>query len=166
MEEERRLMYVAITRAMKRLYLTRAKSRYLYGERQLTAQSRFLGELAPKLGIKPPAPRQPYREKSRYDDGYYADDVVSSSYSSTDSGTSNYARSFVRKPVYAKQQAASSQKDFSRFKPGKHVKHAKFGIGMIIDVKESSGKLIADVGFKGLGVKSFSVALAPMEVID
>lgn len=166
MEEERRLMYVAITRAMKRLYLTRAKSRYLYGERQLTAQSRFLGELAPKLGIKPPAPKQPYREKSRYDDGYYADDVVSSSYSSTDSGTSNYARSFVRKPVYAKQQAASSQKDFSRFKPGKHVKHAKFGIGTIIDVKESSGKLIADVGFKGLGVKSFSVALAPMDVID
>lgn len=52
MEEERRLMYVAITRAEKKLYLTRARSRYLYGNRQFTAQSTFLNELAPKLGLK------------------------------------------------------------------------------------------------------------------
>ena len=51
MEEERRLMYVAITRAMKRIYLTRSKSRYLYGKREPTARSRFLKELSPVLDL-------------------------------------------------------------------------------------------------------------------
>ena len=46
MEEERRLMYVAITRAKQRLYMTRSKSRYLYGRREPTARSRFLKELS------------------------------------------------------------------------------------------------------------------------
>ena len=51
MEEERRLMYVAITRAKERLYLTRSKSRYLYGKREPTARSRFLKELASEIEL-------------------------------------------------------------------------------------------------------------------
>ena len=51
MEEERRLMYVAITRAMKRIYLTRSKSRYLYGKREPTVRSRFLKELSSLLEL-------------------------------------------------------------------------------------------------------------------
>ena len=51
LEEERRLMYVAITRARKKLYLTRSKSRYLYGHRDRTLASRFIGEMASQLGI-------------------------------------------------------------------------------------------------------------------
>ncbi len=50
-EEERRLMYVAITRARKRLWITRSRSRYLYGSRQPTRPSRFLLELKDDLGI-------------------------------------------------------------------------------------------------------------------
>lgn len=46
LEEERRIMYVAVTRAKERLYLTRSKSRFLYGKRESTARSRFLKELA------------------------------------------------------------------------------------------------------------------------
>lgn len=52
LEEERRLMYVAITRAQKELYLTRSCSRYLYGHREVTKPSRFVMELAEELGIK------------------------------------------------------------------------------------------------------------------
>ena len=51
MEEERRLMYVALTRAMKRIYLTRSKSRYLYGKREPTMRSRFLKELSSLLDL-------------------------------------------------------------------------------------------------------------------
>ncbi len=60
MEEERRLMYVAITRAKERLYMTRSKSRYLYGKREPTARSRFLKELSSELELPAevrPAPR-------------------------------------------------------------------------------------------------------------
>jgi DNA helicase-2/ATP-dependent DNA helicase PcrA len=51
MEEERRLMYVAITRAKKRLFLTRARSRYLYGSRRQTVQSEFVDDMSDVLGI-------------------------------------------------------------------------------------------------------------------
>ena len=52
LEEERRLMYVAITRARERLYLTRARSRFLYGSRKETCQSEFLDDICLALGIK------------------------------------------------------------------------------------------------------------------
>ncbi len=51
LEEERRLMYVAITRAKEKLFLTRSRSRYLYGHRELTARSRFLEELSSELSL-------------------------------------------------------------------------------------------------------------------
>ena len=64
MEEERRLMYVAITRAQERLYLTRSKSRYLYGKREPTSRSRFLKELAKELEL----PQEVRRPSFDYDD--------------------------------------------------------------------------------------------------
>lgn len=51
LEEERRLMYVAITRAKERLWLTRSKSRFLYGRREPTMRSQFVDELKEELGI-------------------------------------------------------------------------------------------------------------------
>ena len=67
MEEERRLMYVAITRAQERLYLTRSKSRYLYGRREPTARSRFLKELAAEIEL-PKETRPMARGYSDWDD--------------------------------------------------------------------------------------------------
>ncbi|MBQ5927395.1 MAG: ATP-binding domain-containing protein, partial [Clostridia bacterium] len=67
MEEERRLMYVAITRAKERLYLTRSKSRYLYGKREPTMRSRFLKELSSELPL-------PSERRASDFDGFYADD--------------------------------------------------------------------------------------------
>ncbi len=51
LEEERRLLYVAITRARERLFLTRSRSRYLYGLRQPTVRSEFIDEIGEELGI-------------------------------------------------------------------------------------------------------------------
>ncbi len=64
MEEERRLMYVAITRAKERLYLTRSKSRYLYGKREPTSRSRFLKELSPVIEL----PKEERRASYGYSD--------------------------------------------------------------------------------------------------
>lgn len=64
LEEERRLMYVAITRARERLYFTRSKSRYLYGKREPTARSRFLTELGSVLEL----PKEMPRARFGYDD--------------------------------------------------------------------------------------------------
>lgn len=59
MEEERRLMYVAITRAKERICFTRSKSRYLYGKREPTMRSRFLKELAGELDLPKETRRTP-----------------------------------------------------------------------------------------------------------
>ncbi len=60
MEEERRLMYVAITRAKERLYFTRSKSRYLYGKREPTMRSRFLKELSSVVELPKETPKKSY----------------------------------------------------------------------------------------------------------
>ena len=70
LEEERRLAYVAITRAQERLYLTRSKSRYLYGKREPTMRSRFLKELASEIDLPREAPRLSYG----YGEEGYGDD--------------------------------------------------------------------------------------------
>ena len=69
LEEERRLMYVAITRAQERLFLTRSKSRYLYGKREPTARSRFLKELSSELELPKEERRLPYGYGGAYDGG-------------------------------------------------------------------------------------------------
>lgn len=71
LEEERRLMYVAITRAQERLYLTRSKSRYLYGKREPTARSRFLKELAGVVELPKEERRPAYGYDSTYGGGRY-----------------------------------------------------------------------------------------------
>ncbi len=60
MEEERRLMYVAVTRAKEGIHFTRSKSRYLYGKREPTARSRFLKELASQVELPKETPRPRY----------------------------------------------------------------------------------------------------------
>ncbi|MDE7083629.1 MAG: UvrD-helicase domain-containing protein, partial [Clostridia bacterium] len=82
MEEERRLMYVAVTRAKKQLWLTRSKSRYLYGHREMTAPSPFIKEMSGK--IKSNESESSYSRRSAYG-GYgsgYGNYGQRSSYSS------------------------------------------------------------------------------------
>ncbi len=75
MEEERRLMYVAITRAKERLYLTRSKSRYLYGKREPTMRSRFLKELAKEVELPKEERRPTYGYSDWTDPESYGNDA-------------------------------------------------------------------------------------------
>lgn len=152
-EEERRLMYVAITRAKEKLYLTRSKSRFLYGHRQISMPSKFINELAPVLGIKPQA-RPVYNEYS-YRSKYYDDD---SGYQSDiqPSLNSGFKPSFGS-PFKTVQNAPKS------YQVGMKVMHKKFGIGMIIAIKNGGATL--NVAFDGQGIKELSASLAPLEII-
>ncbi len=70
MEEERRLMYVAITRAEEKIYFTRSRSRYLYGRREPTARSVFLNELKDFLSLSDERPLYKRYEGDFYGDSY------------------------------------------------------------------------------------------------
>ena len=193
LEEERRLMYVAITRAKERLFLTRAKSRYLYGSRRPTLQSEFLEELSDKLGII-----RRERERPRYysefgddfsysSDGGYRKGGYASGFSSYGgqsgkgyggySGSSSYGKaggysqSGFSKPfgmgaTANKTPIGKAENDVSAYKAGVKVRHKKFGDGVIVAVKETGGYTVGDIAFKGIGVKSLVLSLAPIEIID
>ncbi|MDE7440387.1 MAG: UvrD-helicase domain-containing protein [Clostridia bacterium] len=153
-EEERRLMYVAITRAEKELYLTRSKSRYLYGHRDLTAPSKFIKELATELGVKiSSAPRiENYRQQRYYDDSGYESDIPPKT--QTVSFKPAFG-SFNNKPA-----PNSGNKTYA---VGQRVMHRKFGIGMIVAIK--NGGTVLNVAFDGQGIKELSASLAPLEIL-
>lgn len=161
MEEERRLMYVAITRARERLFFTLSSNRFLFGERQYTIRSRFLGELAEELGIS----GQQQREQGRYTSSYVYknknDEISSSSYSG--SFSLGGAAQKIMEGQKPKQQVSNDK--VSEYAVGKKVRHVKFGEGVIVAVRGAGASVIADVAFKGVGVKSLSVKFAPMELV-
>lgn len=169
LEEERRLMYVAITRAKERLYLTRASSRYMYGSREYMMPSRFLKEAQPVLNpnayneIK----KQEYRA-TNYDNRYYErynkddDNAFPASNLNTGGYSSSYAKTFMTKNTLKENKNVN----YDGFKRGTKVKHVKFGEGTVIDIKGTGDNLIVDVAFKGVGIKSLSVKYAPMEIIN
>ncbi len=155
LEEERRLMYVAITRAKERLYLTRAMSRYLYGKRDNMVPSRFLKEGQPVL-----APNKVEEVKKSYENKNFTlfdeDD-----YQSQSGYSSGYAKTFLKKN--SPQQVSVNKS--TNYKIGTKVRHPKFGSGMIIKVKGEGDTMIIDVAFENLGIKSLSAKFAPLEVV-
>ncbi len=186
LEEERRLMYVAITRARERLYFTRSRSRYLYGERSTTLQSRFIKEIFPDKEFE--SPRSAYAEYARrgsafgYGSSYSGYGARRSFARSRDKDEDEYgyrsdlppeggaqsASSFSAAAGYspaAKRLSAPAAKDYGAFRTGIKVRHPKFGEGMIISTRGEGSALVANISFPGLGIKSLSVQIAPLTVI-
>lgn len=187
LEEERRLMYVAITRAKERLYLTRSRSRYLYGKREMTLKSRFIGELAPVLDVPPERSlyeeyaksaagyrsgsgytgygygrRRFGREENRDEDEFgYRSDIPSSS----ESRTGGFSAAAGFKATLARA-SSSDKKDAAALVAGVKVRHPKFGEGMVVSVRGEGAAKVVNVSFAGLGIKSLSAQLAPLTIIE
>ncbi|MBD5584647.1 MAG: UvrD-helicase domain-containing protein [Clostridia bacterium] len=175
-EEERRLMYVAITRAKERVYLTRSKSRYLYGHRELTAPSRFIAELAPELG-------DCAKDRSTYlytgggrkyvgsynDGGTYSQKAPSygkAVYSAFDEFDEAPVQNSSFKPFWGGAGSNAQQKKSSgeKYAVGTRVRHPKFGVGMVIAVKNDG--TVINVAFEGQGIKELSASLAPLTILN
>ncbi len=163
MEEERRLMYVAVTRAKERLYLTRATERFMYGKRERTSPSLFFKEA--RMVIDPEAVKREEERRNKYfqrrtygDDG--GGDIFSSN-ENTGGYSSNYAKRFLKD---AKPKAVSNA-SASKYRTGLKVKHPRFGEGTVIMVRGEGDNIIVDVAFPGVGIKSLAAKFAPMEII-
>lgn len=189
LEEERRLMYVAITRAKERLWLTRSKSRFLYGHREPTMRSRFVEELKGELEIpKVSGSRDSgdfeggysygYGRKSGYGGGYISASAPRrlGSYSETRGDEGAY-RTFgaggrpgenpsVRFGSAGSKPTSSDEKDVSVFRTGVRVRHARFGEGVVTATRGEGSSLIVTVHFEVAGNKDLAAALAPLEIIS
>ena len=194
LEEERRLMYVAITRARKKLYLTRSKSRYLYGRRDRTSPSRFIGELASELGIENTRASS-YSGYSSYGSSY-GKSAFGGAYSrgygssygrgnaygegersrgrgvySSDEG---YQSDLPAQPSRTARPSFSAASAFAGRQTQASGKGKNYAVGTKVKhPKFGLGTVIAlknggntiNVAFEGQGIKELSAALAPLEII-
>jgi len=129
-EEERRLAYVAVTRARRRLYLTLAQSRMLHGQLRYNVASRFLNEI-------PPATVLWLSERRRS-----AMPVADSS---------------------APRAADRVLRDDIGWRIGQSVKHAKFGLGIIVDAEGRGTDARVQVNFRDAGVKWLALEYAKLQ---
>ncbi|MBR2971199.1 MAG: UvrD-helicase domain-containing protein [Clostridia bacterium] len=152
-EEERRLFYVAITRAEERLYIINARSRFLYGKTKDSIPSRFLGE----IGFARKHERKPEQKKSFYDS--YGFDNDYDDYSSRPKQKKVQYTPIDNRP---KQQNS----DVSGYRVGQKVRHKKFGLGKIISLSGSGISLSALIEFDGYGRMNIALAYAPITAED
>ena len=183
LEEERRLMYVAITRAKEKLWLTRSKSRYLYGRREPSARSRFIEELKDELKLAPTSRLVAYNGShgssyGGYSGGYGAQKTGWGYKRETDFDDSRVSDSFPsfggssKPPVRfgnaggVKPAPSAPRGDVSKFREGVKVRHARFGEGVVVAMRGQGGNLIVTVRFDTAGNKDLAAALAPLEILD
>ncbi|MEA3397018.1 MAG: 3'-5' exonuclease, partial [Chloroflexota bacterium] len=137
--EERRLLYVGMTRAKERLYLSYAFLRHWYGNSEPSQPSRFLADLPPAvLG------QSPQRKRSAQGAHQW--------------NTPSWGQALQRQP---ERRPAVQQ----RFHRGQHVSHRRFGEGAVQDSQIESGEELVTVLFfdNRVGVKQFLAGLAPLE---
>ncbi|CAG4884889.1 DNA helicase II [Georgfuchsia toluolica] len=134
LEEERRLMYVAVTRARQRLYLSFAQTRMLHGQTRYNMPSRFIEEipaglvkwLTPKIKVQAPGGRQVH------------------------TGVDSY------RPTTRAQSGIG-------FRIGQSVKHAKFGPGVIVNAEGGGNDARVQVNFGKAGMKWLALSVAKLD---
>ena len=157
LEEERRLMYVAITRARDRLYISHTQSRMLHGQVRYNLPSRFLEEL-PKENLKALVPKQ-------------KDSSWSSHSRQVNPSWGNGSLGDDRLPSYATKSTSSilvantKSQDDHGFHIGQQVFHSKFGEGRIISFEGTGTDAKAQVNFSRHGPKWLALSIAKLTAI-
>jgi DNA helicase-2/ATP-dependent DNA helicase PcrA len=149
LEEERRLCYVGITRAMERLYLSHAWSRTLFGGTQYNPPSRFLEEIPEHLVEEVKANTRGSRRRS--------DSWGTAGFTATE-----HRERQVDAALRARAPAPSGA-DQLGLHIGDDVRHKKFGDGVILGIEGAGDKAEAVVNFAGVGEKRLLLAWAPLE---
>jgi DNA helicase II / ATP-dependent DNA helicase PcrA len=171
MEEERRLAYVGITRAMQRLHMSHAWSRMLFGSTQYNPPSRFFDEIPPELvdsqgnvSGRSSYGRQSYRSRSSdHDDPppYRRRGSEHGDRSSDDAHRDRVVDAALAAGRRNTPAPANSQELGLRV--GDDVEHPAFGEGVIIDISGSGEKAEAVINFAGVGTKHLALAWAPLK---
>ena len=187
LEEERRLAYVAITRARERLYLTRAAVRSAWGTPQEMPPSRFLDDIPAELLDVRRAATSGERTRASYGGSYGAGSYGSGSYGRSrrsegrdpwgdaDTGAFGSGRGSasaqpagVRKVTrmgVAPAAKPAEDKPVLSLKVGDRIKHATLGAGTVTGIEGEGPRTVARIRF-GLGEKRLLVRMAPMEKIS
>ena len=137
LEEERRLCYVGMTRAMDRLHLSWAESRMVFGERRLSSASRFLHEIP--------------REEVEVTGGYRKPALA--------------PRHAASPATKARADGAVTAAGAAAFRPGARVRHPLFGLGTVLRSDGAGDDLKLTVSFAGIGAKRLVARYAGLEPV-
>ena len=147
LEEERRLMYVAVTRARQRLYLSFTQSRMLHGQVRYNLRSRFLEEIPEGLTkwLTPPNPRRSFAPEP----------------------SARYYNPGAAKPAMAAMPAPPPMKsrDLGGLRIGQSVRHARFGDGVIVSAEGSGNDARVQVKFAEAGSKWLMLSVAKLTAV-
>ncbi|MDN7585068.1 ATP-dependent DNA helicase UvrD [Burkholderia orbicola] len=162
LEEERRLMYVAITRAKERLYLSFAQSRMLHGQTRYNVRSRFFDEL-PEHVLKwlTPKVEAGSRWGGRSDNAGYGRDWFARPGGGSREQIVDAAVS-APLPAFANKQRAAD----TGFRVGQQVFHTKFGEGTVTALEGNGTDAKAQVKFKRHGEKWLALAVAKLQAVE
>ena len=147
MEEERRLCYVAITRAKEKLTISHAKQRMLYGRTNASLPSRFLREI----------PEDMVEKKG----GYHSQANQYGSYGAAPASKYNYGAA-VQKASYksAYSTPAPAKSAYLDLNKGDMVQHTAFGKGMVLSVVKMGGDALLEIAFDQIGTKKLMAKTA------
>ncbi len=153
LEEERRLFYVAITRAKQNLVLTYATTRYFFGRLQNYELSRFIGEINPQF-------LQKNNEKSKNIEGSFS--TLRSLVGGQTRTTNNYTKiNSTNKPTDTNFTPSPA----TLIVEGARVEHSKFGVGTVKKVENISGDRKAQIAFDEAGEKTLLLSFAKLKVL-
>jgi len=154
LEEERRLMYVAITRARKRLYLSHSQTRMLHGQTRYNIKSRFFDEL-PELALKWITPKS-----QGFGSGYSGaiNSGAGHAYGMRAGGTFGRDFSTFPSPPVPVQKEAPAH----GLRAGMKVFHNKFGEGSVVTLEGTGDDARAQINFPRHGVKWLALSVAKL----
>ncbi len=181
LEEERRLFYVAMTRAEEYLVITNARSRFRYGKVEFTRPSRFLREIDPRylhvrgIGASQPLtgggtslsgtqmPPRPTVLSSSHPTASLSSRPTASSPSATLPPKDNPR--FVRVSKPTSSASASAPADFPNISVGSRIQHDRFGNGLITAIEGKGIDTKATVSFENVGTKQLLLRFAKFKVL-
>jgi len=145
MEEERRLAYVAITRAKKKLYLTNARKRMLFGQTQTNITSRFMREIGSELVEK-------------HDNAAAAKSSLSEN-TVVEVQSTSLQQQLARNKILSKTGAKTAD----TYTAGERVQHNIFGEGTVISAKPMANDTMLEIAFEKVGTKKIMANYAKLK---
>lgn len=164
MEEERRLFYVAITRAEKHCFLSYAKSRFRYGKMEFSSPSRFLRDidtcyldLPEEAGIS-----------SRVDEraSRFRDEQPERKTSTQAAPQSAAPRTLKRVGALPPPSPARSSAPITDLKIGQTIEHERFGVGEVMNIEGTGDNMKATIHFRNAGDKQLLLRFARFKVLN
>lgn len=153
LEEERRLMYVAMTRARQRLYLSYAESRMLHGQVRVNVPSRFVDEIPEELLKR--------LRSSGFSGAGYRQGLSGTGQNTVSTAYSRQGRE-KHTPVPAAARVAPQGLNTAGLHIGQQVSHTKFGTGTIVNYEGSGSDMRVQVNFRNTGTKWLSLTYAKL----